>query len=153
MNYFATSIRVRLAVTQRRGHFPWKKSIGPFSYKRTTGTCVRAWFVCKWLCTDVYVSLIQCCRINCGRQSQWSSLTLLSVSVQFMWSLQQYRLPLVETLMGWDHINFSSYLFIEFNVRPYCAVIKPVTFHFLACHVVNFKYIYILCLCQELNRC
>lgn len=118
------------------------------------------WDVC--MCMAVYVNgyaqmcmcllsnkLIQCCRINCpdgcGRQSQRSSLTLLSISVQFMWSLQPYCLPLVETLMGWDHIHPLSYLFIEFNVRPYRAVIKPVTFHFLVCHVLSCKYTYSVC--------
>lgn len=153
LDYLVTSIQVQLAVMQRQGHSPWKRSIGPFCYWRTTGTCVRAWFVCKWLWTDVYVSLIQRCRINCpdgcGRRSQRSSLTLLSGSVQFTGSLQQRGLP----LMGWVHIHFSSYLFIEFNVRPYWAVTKPVTFHFLICHVVNYKCIYIKCLCQASNLC
>lgn len=118
------------------------------------------WDICT--CVAVYVNgyaqmclcllsnkLIQCSCINCpdgcGRQSQRSSLTPLSISVQFMWSLQQYCMPLVETLMGWDHIHLPSYLFIELNVRPCWAVIKLVTFHLLVHHVVNCKYIYSVC--------
>ena len=87
------------------------------------------------------------CQINvhagCGCLSQGSSLTLLSVSEQFTWSLQRYCLLSVQTLMG-SH-SCHSYWFIVFNESLWCVAIKAVTFCLLVQHVVNYKSINSVC--------